>query len=730
MAVDRPTFDENWHRIAELKPRLRSVVQVYRQRYRNQKWYVLRDPGNNQSFRVDEVAWRLLALLDGHRTIAEAWRVTNEQFGDRSPTQGEVLRLLGQLYTSNLLHSDMSKDARGMFERFKRRRQREVGGYIMNLLFARFPIFDPDAILDRLRPMFGWLFGPVGFVLWAIVIATGLYHLAGRAPALFDQAQGVLQPDNLLYLYLCFAGIKLLHELGHGIACKQYGQYENNQGEVHTLGIMLLVLTPVPYVDASSAWVFRSKWRRVMVGAAGMYVELAVAAIAAVIWSRTAEGTAIHALAYNLIFIGSVSTLLFNANPLLRFDGYFILSDLLEMPNLNQRSKQWLYYVVRRYIYCVQNPLNPAHSKTEQIVFPIYGISAFVYRIFIGIVIVLFVAETLPFIGVVMGALALITWIITPLVKFAHYLLTSPELQRTRSRSIGVTGVALATPLALIALVPVASFAYAPGVIEARRQVAIYAETSGTLQRALGSGIEVALDQQVLAEFLEPELLFQRQALEASQRELYIRMAQALAANKESVRQAYAAQLQASDVRLARIQKQIDSLQIKSPIQGYWLTPDLNRKIGAQVKRGDPLGMVATLDDLVVTVAADQWNGPRLIQEAGPKAVVDMRIDGWPDTAFSGRISRVLPAGSRRLPSQALGMAVGGRVMNKIDAQSGDEVENEVFEIVIDVDPKHAEGQKLMPGQRVMVRFPLQDQTLLTKAWIYVSQIFQQRLSW
>lgn len=730
MAVDRPTFDENWHRIADLKPRLRSVTQVNRQHYRNQRWYVLRDPGNNQSFRVDEVAWAFVSLLDGKRTISEAWRAVNDRFGDRSPTQGEVVRLLGQLYTSNLLHSDLSKDAVGMFERFKRRRHREVGGYFMNLLFARIPLFDPDALLDWLRPVFSWVFGPVGLVLWLLLVGFGLYSIAGKTTELFNQAQGVLQPTNLVYLYLCFAGIKLIHELGHGIACKRYGEYENNQGEVHTLGIMLLVLTPVPYVDASSAWVFRSKWRRVMVGAAGMYVELAVAAVAAVVWARTADNTLIHALAYNLLFIASVSTIMFNANPLLRFDGYFILSDLLEMPNLNDRSKKWLYYIVRRFIYRVQKTENPAHSTTEQIIFPIYGIAAFIYRIFIGVVIVLFVAETLPFIGLIMGVMAILTWLVVPLVKFSYYLLTNPELQRTRVRSIGITGVVFAGIVALIVMLPMPAYVYAPGIVEARHQVTINAKASGMLEHALASGTKVHTNQDVLTQLSEPALQYQLQSLQASKQETSLRMSAAFAAGKESERQAYAAQLRAAEVQIARIQRDIESLRITTPIDGYWLTPDLNQRQGAYVNRGDELGTVASLDDLIITAAADQWNGPRLVSETSEEATVDIRIDGWPDVNFQGHVRRILPMASDRLPSEALGMAAGGRVMNATDAQRPDQASQAVFEIRIDVEHDPEKPVSLMPGQRVLVRFPLQDQTLMTQAWIYMSQLLQQRLSW
>jgi putative peptide zinc metalloprotease protein len=97
------------------------------------------------------------------------------------------------------------------------------------------------------------------------------------------------------------------------------------------MGVMFLVFFPLPYVDASSAWAFRKKWQRAIVGMAGVMAELAAASIAAIVWTQTSTGT-VHIIAYNVIFVASVSTLLFNGNPLLRFDAYYVLADLLEIP--------------------------------------------------------------------------------------------------------------------------------------------------------------------------------------------------------------------------------------------------------------------------------------------------------------------------------------------------------------------------------------------------------------
>ena len=347
MSIDRPTFSDSWYRVAQLRPRLRAAVQTHRQHFRGQTWHVLRDLGNDQYFRLSEPAYRFIGMLDGNRSVAEVWAAANEQLGDRAPTQGEAIQLLGQLFTSNLLQCELPADSAGMFERYRKRVRREVGGYLMNLLFMRIPLFDPEPILEKWVHLVGWLFSLPGLLLWALYVGFGFSYLTGHWEELFKaaQPQTLLQTENIFLLYACFAGIKAIHEFGHGFACKRFGKVSGTGGEVHTMGIMLLVMAPVPYVDASSAWAFRNKWHRIIVGAGGMYVELLVAATAAIIWANTAPGTLINDICFNLIFIASVSTIMFNANPLLRYDGYYMLSDALEIPNLGARANQYLGYL-------------------------------------------------------------------------------------------------------------------------------------------------------------------------------------------------------------------------------------------------------------------------------------------------------------------------------------------------------------------------------------------------
>jgi len=726
MAVDRPTFSESWHRVAELRPRLRAAVHSHRQQFRGQLWHVLSDAANNQHFRVNDAAYHLLALLDGRRTVREAWAICNEQFGDAAPTQGETIRLLGQLYVSNLLRGDLPPDAQQVFERHRKRVRREVTGQLTNFLFVRIPLIDPQRFLQRWTHLVGWVFSPVGFVLWLLLMGAAVFSLAGQTGELIGAAspQVLLRTENLLWLYASFVFIKALHELGHGFACVHMGRREGVSGAVHTMGIMLLVFMPVPYVDASSSWAFRSKWRRAIVGAAGMYVELAVAAGAAIVWSRTAEGSVVHAVAYNMMFIASLSTLLFNGNPLLRFDGYYILSDLLEIANLSERSKRYLYYLVRRYAYGVRRAISPAHTPGERAWMGFYGIASWVYRIIICVGIILFVADMLFVIGAIMAAAAIVTWVFIPLGKFTQYLATHHELDRVRPRAVGSTALVVAAIITFIAAAPMPDRARALGVVEPVRLTTIHMPQDGHVQTARSTNTPVQADQTLLLEASNHTLAARRRQAAAQLKAVKIRRALARSEDPAMVA-ALSEQVAALTQRLDRIETQLDELTLRASTDGVWISPKADRLSGVYVQRGEALGYVADLDKLIVRVTADQYLGPRLERDTR----VELRIQGRPDHTWTGRIERIDPAGQRQLPSAALGYAVGGSMAVSQDDQSGRTTTQPFFEVTIEPGDNTPAGPRLWAGQRVVARFTMTDKPLANQWWRAIRQLIQRRFS-
>lgn len=730
MANDRPTFSESWYRVANLKPRLRSMVHIHRQQFRGQLWYVVQDPTNNQFFRLNPSAHRFLGLLNGQRSVAEVWDICNHQLGDHAPTQGEVIQLLGQLYVSNLLMAEVPPDACTLFERYRKRKRREVQGTLQNLMFLRIPLFDPDHLLNRFAPAVSWIFSWVGVVLWSILLGGGGYFAIQNASRLAGKAQGVLNTDNLPLLYLSFALIKLFHEFGHAFACKILGQREGTGGEVHVMGIMFMVMTPMPYVDASSAWALRSKWRRAIIGAAGMWVELALAAGALLLWAHTATGTVLSALCYNVMFVASVSTLLFNANPLLRYDGYYIFSDLIEIPNLSQRGKEYIYYLVRRYAWSVRGLRSPAHSRSERKWLLTYGIASSIYRVVICVSILLFVSSKFFVFGMLMALGALIAWGVVPLVKFLRYLLTSSELSRTRGRALASTGVLLVGLVAGVAMFQLPDHVRVEGIVEQNNLHFVYATESGFVSDFSDSGQVINRDGRPLVMLENAELTSRLQTLLAERRELIVqqRIAQSPPEIDYAAVQSYAEQLSAKADQIDHIRQRISRLAVHAPVSGLWLAPDIDQRRGDYVEQSETLGLISPPGELCIRATATQQAASALLDEIQRERIsplIEIRVRGRPDMALTGTVEKIFPAGQVDLPHDALSLTAGGTIETSPQQNGRAKAKEHLFELRIRPDPDSP--VRLLAGQRVALRFSLEKKSLARQWYMSLRRLFQKR---
>lgn len=725
MAIDRPTFHESWYRVVNLRPRLLSGVKVRRQHFRGQLWYVLENPADNQFARIDPNTYRFIGSLNGRRTVGQAWQLSNELLGDGAPTQGEVIQLLGQLYGMNLLYADLPPDVEGLFKRYRRRVHREVLGYLTNLLFIRIPLLDPDTFLNYWVGVIGRLYTWIGLVLWLGLLSTGLYFILGNYRELVAQSADVLAPSNLVLLYLSFVIIKVFHEFSHAFACKKFGQLNRSAGEVHTMGVMFLVFFPLPYVDASSAWAFRGKWHRALVGMSGVLAELAAASVAAIVWAQTSTGTA-HIIAYNVIFVASVSTVLFNGNPLLRFDAYYVLSDLVEIPNLAQRSKNYIYYLVKRYVWGLKKAHNPAFSMGERLWFVFFGIVSTAYRIFISVRILLFLNNRLPeqlFILVpLFGLAAIVGWLLVPMGKFLKYLAAGPELSRNRYRAVILTMGSLALALTLLGLVNLPDHYRIEGIVEPRNLAIIHTGCDGFVTGFLPSQTVVSPGSQPLLEAVNPKLQTENEAMLAERRVLEARLRLA-ELQEPAAAQIIEEQIDALQEKIDRVEAELAALKLKAPFDGVWVAPDIEKSQGLFLRRGETVGFVGSLDDLIIRATAGQNVAAMVMEEVQDE--LEIRVMRQPNTTWAGTIEKVFPAGHEELPSQALGYAAGGTMPTRSGAPQDKTAAERFFEIRIT--PTSSCAANLFVGQRVIARLRMQDKPLLQQWWQSARRLFQRR---
>ena len=725
MAVERPTFHEAWYRVADLRPRLLSSVHVSRQHFRGQLWYVLENSSNNKFSRISDNAYYFLAMLDGKRTVDNVWQICNEQLADRAPTQPEVIQLLGQLYCSNLLYAELPPDTTSLFNRYQMRIKRQVQGYLTNLLFIRIPLIDPERFLERWVSIMGKVFSPVGLLLWFAVIVTGLCFVVSNFKELIYQSSDVLAPDNLILLYLSMVFIKIFHEFSHAFACKKFGQANGSGGQVHVMGIMFLVFVPLPYVDASSAWAFRKRYHRVLVGLAGIMAELFIAAIAVVVWANTSTGT-LHIIAYNMIFIASISTLIFNGNPLLRFDAYYVLSDLIEIPNLGQRSRNYLYYLIRKYCWKVKTVHNPAHNSGEKGWFVFYGIASTAYRIYICVLILLFLNDRLPeelFILVPFFAFsAIIAWVLVPFGKFISYLATNGELARTRTRAVGSTLGVLILFIICTGILRLPDYCRVEGVVEPEDMAIIHAESDGFVVDFLTTGQSVSPETDPLIKSVNYKLQAEKKALQAELITLEVKQRIAITEEIASA-QIFAEQIEALNEKITRVHHEISSLNLKPTISGTWVSPEIDKAKGMYLGRGEEIGFVANLDEVLIRATAGQSLAAVLVEQAHKR--VEIRVKDRPNMLLTGQIEKIFPAGQEVLPSEALGYAAGGAMSTQSQDPYGRKTAEKFFEVRIR--PNSDDTIRLLTGQRVVVRIQLRSKPLAFQWWLSLGQLFQRR---
>ncbi|MHC4214745.1 MAG: efflux RND transporter periplasmic adaptor subunit, partial [Planctomycetota bacterium] len=565
----------------------------------------------------------------------------------------------------------------------------------------------------------------IGFTLWLIVVAAGLAVIVSNFRELIHQSSDVLAPNNLILLYLSMILVKIVHEFGHAFACKRFGKLNGSGGQVHVMGIMFLVFVPMPYLDASSAWAFRQKWHRAIVGLAGIIVELFIAAIAAIIWANTSTGP-LHTIAFNIIFIASVSTLVFNGNPLLKFDAYYVLSDIVEIPNLGQRSRSYIYYLVRKHCWKVRNAFDPAHSAGEKIWFVTYGIASMFYRVFVCVRILLFLNERLPeelFILVPCFAMsAIIMWLLVPLGRFIRYLATSVELSRSRLLAVGSTLGVLALLVICLGIVHVPDYCRVEGIVEPVDMAIIYTKSDGFVTDFALSGSSVTPEDEFLVNTVNHELEAEKKASMAKLRELEVQK------RIEETREVTAAQIltekiEAMKEKIARVDHELSSLSLQSDISGTWVSPDIEKSVGRFLPRGEQIGLVADLNKILVRAVAGQTLAAILVEHAQKQ--LEIRVKGRPDVMIAGQIEKIFPAGKEVLPSQALGYAVGGSIATHAQDMRGIRSAEKFFEVRIGPDPDS--DVRLLTGQRVVARIRLPSKPIAARWWRSVRQLFQRR---
>lgn len=705
-------FSPSWYRVKDLKPRLRRHVNIYRHDYRGRIWFILQDLATGRSHRFSPAAYRMVGLLDGTRSLGEVWDIANEQLGERAPTQDEAIRLLGQLHAADALVADVSPDSRELFRRHKRHKRMEIKQKVWSPLAVRVPIWDPDRFLTATLPFVRPFLTKTFAVIWLLLVLTAAVFAAMNIGALTTNiTDRVLNPGNLAVLWLVYPVVKAFHELGHGYAVKKFG------GEVHEIGIMFLVLIPVPYVDASAASALRDKHKRMLVGGIGIMIELLLASVALFVWLN-AESGAVTAVAFNVMLIGGVSTLLFNGNPLLRFDGYYVLADWIEIPNLSGRSTNYLNYLIQRYIYGMREADKVTSLWSERVWFVFYGIAAFIYRMFIMFAIIAYIAGRFFIIGVLLAIWAATTQLLLPIGKGIKFLSGSPKLRTNRPRALITTFAAIALILGALFLVPFPSYSIVDGVIWPSQQAQVRAGTNGFVTK-----VATTTDQKVRSGDLMMQLddPFMRARLELIDTQLAgLEIQRSALIRTDRVQSALIAEeIDVVQNDRARLVEELSALDIRAPRVGTAVLPNASDLEGSFVAKGNVIGYVVAQRDTQTVRTVVSQNQIDLVRN-DTQSVSVMPVE-WGAEPIKAIILREVPGATQQLPTPALGTAGGGNVPVDPSDPNGVQTLGRFFEFeILMVQP----SADILLGRRVRVRFDHGTSPLGFQAYRSLRQLF------
>lgn len=556
--------------------RMRPDLTARQQRYHGRTYWVVKEPVGLNYYRFHEEEYAILCMLDGHTSMEQIKEEFEQRFSPQKVTFQDLQQFIGMLHRSGLVISSAPRQGIQLRKRRDQKKRREWLGRLSNVFAVRWRGIDPERILNRLYPYTKWFFHPVTvslvllFALAALLLVTVQFDVfRSRLPSFQQFFFGY---KNWLYLLAVMAVAKVLHEFGHGLACKHFG------GECHEMGFMLLVFTPALYCNVSDSWMLPNKWHRVFIGAAGMYVEIFLASIATFVWWFSDQTTLVNQLALRVMFICSVSTILFNGNPLLRFDGYYILMDILEIPNLRQKSTEILKRFMVDLCLGIEQPENPFLPQENRFWFGVYTIAAVIYRWIVVLSILLFLNKVLePYglqvIGRLIGAIGFFGLVVQPLFHLGKFFYVPGRMHKVKYRRVSASLGVVAALIAAVIFVPLPYHVECTFDVKPGNAATAYAAVPGRLAEVHAIPGQWVEQGTLLAKLQNTDLVLSVLDLEdrVAELDIEIKSLWRQAHHSESAglrlkeveeqRAAYLKQLEAK-------RKELAELEIKAPVSG------------------------------------------------------------------------------------------------------------------------------------------------------------------
>jgi putative peptide zinc metalloprotease protein len=662
-------------------PRLRDDLKITLLEGSSTDIYVIEDPLRNNFYKIGGREYRFLCRLDsvGNGSASEV-------------SEEEAMAILQWLGSKQLLQN---QDEELMQELEANEQQMGKKSLLarLNLISFRIPLFNPDPFLDRFNRYLGWLAGAVFFVVWigSAFVALGL--LVTNWSQFLNQGTGFFAPLNLLLLTFIWIALKFLHELSHAITCKRYG------GGVYELGVLFILFIPLTYVNASSSWSFSNRWQRIHVAVAGIYMELFVAWLAILYWA-THLGSVGGMIAHNTVLIAGVSSLLFNANPLMRFDGYYVLSDLSSIPNLYFRGLAAVRTAAMRFWLGVEGDTK---AEKQSLFVRGYGVGVYCWRILILFSLGYLASKMFSGWGLLLTMIAAVGWLYQPVAAFISkiplYRAGNPKFQSHLIFRLLLVGSFMSVLLFGVSWRKTISI---PAVVLFEEQYSIRAEISGFVKTILvAPGDQVRQGETLLLlennelQSMTKVMQLEAQIMDVEERQAHVQRRYGALQILEERQKVLAAQQE-------NVERDRTALEIVAPDTGIVVGENLASLVGTYVSKGQELFLVVKQEKKQLLASVSQDDVKVFLGKVGEKVVVDMKTSGLGE--FAATIERVAPTASRKVLHFSLAANYGGPF--DVKAATGTEQGLMLFtpHFAVTLHPPDGVRQALRSGQQAWVR--------------------------
>ena len=680
----------------QVRLRVRPDLQISEQRYEGKLFHVVKDPVCLRYYRFNKQEYYVFSLFDGTHTMEDVRKKFEDEFKPHRLEFADLEAFARQLVTAGLVQHESGGAGKHLFQRrAKQRRLRRIAT-LTNILYWKIPVFDPDRILTWMYGYLWWIFTWWFFAASVGLMLAAVFHVMVHFQTFYDKMpeyEEFFAFRTVLYMWLSLGVVKIIHEFGHGLSCKAF------KGECHEMGVLLMCLSPALYCNVTDAWTVADKWKRIIISFAGIYVELVIAAIATFVWWYTPHLPVVNNIAMCLMVLCSVSTVLFNANPLMRFDGYYMMADWLEIPNLRDRANRYLTNSFLETCLGIEVPPEHYMAPGRKVLFVVYAVTSYVYRWVITFSIIWFLSDflgpKLKILSQMLAIFSLASMFIWPTYRMVKNIRQRGRLPDMKSKRVYATTAVFAGLVASFFLLPLpVSKVRDTGLVGVRPEHALavgLAEPASLVALHVREGQEVKRGQ-LLATFDSRELREQIIAAEAKQVEEQ-RYADALrqqiprlaapertAQGMEFEARQAEVRAQASREEVRRLQTRLATLRDQTAprdgvVMGLPKQSDVGKLFDRNYMQAEPVCKVGDPEKLLVRLPVSPIDYQLLREDLPPGGALDVSVcaPGRTDREFHGVIRRLPESDAKQVPF-ALTQRGGGPLAVKQSGEGGQEV--------------------------------------------------------